>query len=120
MFKTWDQLSTVEKLQCEYSDYHKDVYGFRPEVTSMWESEEWLQTQLDNLAKFAQLAWDAERKQEEEAIRAFEEQVQFTIEQGAKSRENALRWIAEACNYLGDWEAVCYEYNLPCNYFTKK
>lgn len=50
-FRTWDELSEVEQLQCIYSDVHKDVYGFRPRhaTTEQWNSVKWLQEQLDFL-----------------------------------------------------------------------
>ena len=50
-FRTWDELSEVEQLQCVYSDVHKDVYGFRPRHASaeQWNSVKWLQEQLDFL-----------------------------------------------------------------------
>ncbi len=50
-FRTWDELSEVEQLQCIYSEVHKDVYGFRPRhaTTEQWNSVKWLQEELDFL-----------------------------------------------------------------------
>ena len=42
---------TVEMLQSEYSDLHKDMYGFRPRggTDKQWGSLVWLRNQLDNM-----------------------------------------------------------------------
>ena len=51
MLRSWEELSKVEQLQSIYSDFHKDVHGFRPRFASdeEWVSEVWLQEQIDGL-----------------------------------------------------------------------
>ena len=41
---TWDDMTVVEQLQCEYSDFHKDFYGFRPRFATPeeWRNRDWL------------------------------------------------------------------------------
>ena len=48
------QYSLVEELQSCYSDFHKDVYGFRPRSSTdeQWNSEVWLQGEIDGLHRY--------------------------------------------------------------------
>ena len=48
---TWDDMTVVEQLQCEYSDFHKDFYGFRPRfaTSEQWNSEEYLRAQIQSI-----------------------------------------------------------------------
>ena len=49
-FRSWDELSELEQLQCIYSDDYKDVYGFRPRLcASKWNDVQWLKDQLNSL-----------------------------------------------------------------------
>jgi hypothetical protein len=45
------QYTLVEILQSEYSDFYKDVHGFRPRWSTdeQWNSAEWLQDEIDGL-----------------------------------------------------------------------
>ena len=45
------QYTLVEELQSEYSDFYKDVHGFRPRSSTdeQWNSAEWLQGEIDDL-----------------------------------------------------------------------
>ena len=54
--RTWEQLTVVEQLQGTYSDFYKDVHGFRPRfaTTEQWNSAEWLQAQIDGLHGYLQ------------------------------------------------------------------
>lgn len=44
----WDDMSRVEQLQCEWSDFHKDFYGFRPRWASeqQWNDVVFLERQI--------------------------------------------------------------------------
>lgn len=46
-----DPRTEVEKLQDTFSDFYKDVHGFRPRfpTSEQWNSAEWLQQQIDSL-----------------------------------------------------------------------
>lgn len=50
-YKTWEELTLAEQLQCTWSDYHKDVHGFRPRFATeeQWNDAVWLQAQIDEL-----------------------------------------------------------------------
>ena len=45
------EYTKVEELQSHYSDFHKDVHGFRPRSSTdeQWNSEEWLSGEIDGL-----------------------------------------------------------------------
>ncbi len=48
------EYTKVEELQSHYSDFYKDVYGFRPRSATdeQWNSEEWLQGEIDGLHEY--------------------------------------------------------------------
>ena len=48
------QYSLVEELQSCYSDFYKDVHGFRPRsfTDEQWNSAEWLQGEIDGLHEY--------------------------------------------------------------------
>jgi len=45
------EYTKLEELQSHYSDFYKDVHGFRPRSSTdeQWNSEEWLQGEIDGL-----------------------------------------------------------------------
>ena len=105
------------------SDLHKDAYGYRP-------GEYWWGQWRANTDAEKQAEWDSlivalgnaneeHRQREVSAIERFEVLVNNTIENGAKTRESALRWIMEASTCDGDWAYFCYKHGLPYSYFKK-
>ena len=48
------EYTLVEILQSEYSDFYKDVHGFRPRSSTdeQWNSEKWLQGEIDGLHRY--------------------------------------------------------------------
>ena len=52
-----NELTRVEELQSHYSDFYKDVHGFRPRSSTdeQWNSEEWLQGEIDGLHAYLQM-----------------------------------------------------------------
>ncbi len=54
MIRSWEELSKVEQLQGTYSDFYKDVHGFRPRGASseQWNSEAWLTQQIADLHNY--------------------------------------------------------------------
>lgn len=120
--RSWDQLTELEQLQCIYSDAHKDAYGFRPRGCSddLWNSVEKLRAVIQQCSDHIERQQEFEKEAEARAIASFEEMVEATIKNGAKDRETALRWIADANDYNGDWDYLCYTFGLPYGYFNKK
>ena len=51
------EYTKVEELQSHYSDFHKDVHGFRPRSSTdeQWNSEEWLSGEIDGLHEYIKM-----------------------------------------------------------------
>jgi hypothetical protein len=51
------EYTKVEELQSHYSDFHKDVHGFRPRSSTdeQWNSEEWLSGEIDGLHAYLKM-----------------------------------------------------------------
>lgn len=119
-FKTWEEMSRKEQLESIVWDAYKDAHGIRPRhmnLSGMTESE--LESELRQLEEVISNNAVVQAQDEADAIIRFEKLVQHTIDTGARTRENALRWIAEGEQYNGDWDYVCYSYGLPYGYFKK-
>jgi hypothetical protein len=122
-FKTWEEMTEKEQLECIFWDMYKDAHGFRPrhmmdEIRSATVEE--LRKDLDRLQIIIK---DNEQQQEEEqarAVEAFETRVSNMINVGARDREMALRWIHEAEGTGGDDEYLCYTVGLPYRYFARE
>ena len=55
MFKTWNELSRKEQLECIFWDAYKDAYGFRPRghnISTMTEQE--LEHEISELAQITE------------------------------------------------------------------
>jgi hypothetical protein len=119
-FKTWEDMTALEQMQCQYWDMYKDAYGVRPRGvdTTTW-------TEADFEAEFRRLGMtiadnDCQRKQAEElAMHQLELRLQGLLQSGARDRAMALRWIHEAENTGGDDEYLCWTLGLPYGYFRR-
>ena len=101
----------------QYSDMHKDAYGFRPRFDySNWSLEdfekefEYLGREIKRRVAEDNAAYDA-------AARDMEARIGEYINLGAKTRENAIRWIMEADNAGGDFDYLEYLNGLRYGYF---
>ena len=118
---SWEEMTVLEQMQCQYWDMYKDAYGVRPRGidTSTW-TEYAFQVEFEHLALTIQ-ANDIQRQEDEAtAVKNFEQHVINTMCMGARDRETALRWIMDASNANGDWEYFCFLNGLPYRYFEKK
>jgi hypothetical protein len=120
MLKSWEELSEKEQLECIVWDAYKDAYGFRPRHMNMEAmTVEDLRAELDSLSATI----DANEKQrkidEERASHDFEMRMLSLMMAGAKTREQALRWVHEAESTDGDDEYLCYTLGLPYGYFKQ-
>lgn len=108
----------LECLQSEFSDFYKEVHGFRPRwmTDEQWDSEEWLEAAIEDLVEESKQ--EAEREAEWRATNVvrFEQRVQEMIEYGAKDRATALRWIIDGEN---DIDYVEYTNGLPYGYLKE-
>lgn len=102
------------------SDLYKDAYGHRPSYAYLldWHSmtDKQKQDEWDLLlAVFAQ-AEAREKEQEEANIEMFYARIERMMEDGAESKEQAIRWIcdAEGIDYNEpDVGYICFQLGLP-------
>lgn len=108
------------------SDLYKNAYGFRPSPAfwTRWNhADEAGRTEMwyDVIAA-SDAACDAEKAEKVKAVDEFENAIATNLQIGAKDRETAIRWIAQASNaytnyvVMGDWplgiETFIYEAGL--------
>lgn len=119
-FKSWEEMTVLEQMACQYWDMYKDAHGVRPRGidTSNWTEEQFLK-EFEYLGKVIDQEEAQRREDEARASHDFEMRVLNLQMSGAKSREQALRWIHEAENTNGDDEYLCYCLGLPYGYFRK-
>jgi hypothetical protein len=119
-FKSWEEMSVLEQMQCQFWDMYKDAYGSRPRGidTTDWTEEEFM-AEFETLGRVIEREEIARKKAEAEATAKFEQHVTNTMCMGAKDRATALRWIMDASQADGDWEYFCFLNGLPYGYFRE-
>jgi len=119
VFKSWEEMSVLEQMQCQYWDMYKDAYGVRPrgvDTTSWTEAE--FEAEFEVLARAINQE-EADRKvREAEAIVAFEDRVLNLMHTGT-NRERVIAWLMDAEGANGDHEYFCFTQGLPYGYFRK-
>jgi hypothetical protein len=119
-FKSWEEMTVLEQMQCQFWDMYKDAYGVRPRGidTSAW-TEDDFEDEFLQLGEHIRQAEDDRVAMEMASVKRFEARVAQVIECGAADRETALRWIMEGSDCSGDWEYFSYCNGLPYRYFNK-
>jgi hypothetical protein len=104
------------------SDLYKDAHGFRPReyFWSEWNNstDDQKQELWDGLINDLEYSIEEEKRIRAEAVDQFEAQVEYCLEMGATSRENAIRWIIESLQFdevdlMYGGSRICYELGLP-------
>jgi hypothetical protein len=110
---------TIQDYEESFSDFYKEAYGVRPRGinTSNWTLENW-KKEWELLHAICESNREAEEIAESHAIYEFELQVQELIEMGAKDRDTAIRWIADAEQCQPNSSQMCYVCGLPYGYFN--
>ena len=119
-YKSWEDMSDLERASCTFWDMYKDAYGVRPRGidTSGW-------TLADFDREFVSLgqvieAEDAQRcEMEAEATVRVEKAIDTLMRSGARDRATAIRWLHESHDTQGDDEYLCFQLGLPYGYFRK-
>ena len=119
-FKSWEEMTVLEQMQCQYWDMYKDAYGVRPRGvdTSNWD-EATFEAEFNYLQELITKSEQERKIAEQEACNAFEQRMLDLYACGAKDRVMALRWIHEAEGSNGDEEFLCYLVGLRYGYFRK-
>lgn len=116
---TTDRIATLEDMQGAYSDLYKDLYGFRPRGSNIWDNYEALGEEITYLHSELERVIEREKAEQVAAVAAFEQRVNDIIALGAESREDAIHWIAQAVGY-SDPDFICHEFGLPYGYLGKE
>ena len=116
-FKSWEEMSVLEQMQCQYWDMYKDAYGVRPRGidTSTW-TEYAFQVEFEHLALVIQQEETARKEAEAEAIVQFEDRVTNLMHTGT-NRARVIAWLMDAESANGDFEYFCFTQGLPYGYF---
>jgi hypothetical protein len=118
-FKSWEEMSVLEQMQCQYWDMYKDAYGVRPRGvdTSSW-TEEVFMAEFELLGKVIEQEEIARKEAEAKAIVAFEDRVLNLMHTGT-NRERVIAWLMDAESANGDFEYFAFTQGLPYGYFRK-
>jgi hypothetical protein len=118
-FKSWEEMSVLEQMQCQYWDMYKDAYGVRPRGvdTSAW-TEEVFMAEFELLGKVIEQEEIARKESEAEAIVRFEDSVLNLMHTGT-NRERVIAWLMDAESANGDFEYFCFTQGLPYGYFKE-
>jgi len=118
-FKSWEELTLLEQLQCQHWDMYKDAYGVRPRSI---DTTNWTETDFEE--EFKVLGREIERNEiarkeaEAEAIIRFEDRV-LNLMHTNTNRERVISWLMDADGAIGDFEYFCYLNGLPYGYFRE-
>lgn len=95
-----------------FSDFHKDVYGFRPDcsIRFNWEvmSRDQKQARWNQLSKELESKNKLEKQKEEEDVQRFKANIEIKIRRGAKDRTDALRIMTENEDFQGGQCVECW------------
>jgi len=118
-FKSWEEMSVLEQMQCQYWDMYKDAYGVRPRGidTTEW-TEEYFMAEFETLGKVIEQEEIARKEHEARAIVEFEDRVLNLMHTGT-NRERVIAWLMDAEGANGDHEYFCFTQGLPYGYFRK-
>ena len=119
-FKSWEEMSELEQLACEFWDFYKEAHGFRPRHvdTTSWTVEQF-HSEFVELARVCKQNAEARNEAEAAAAVRFESRVAGLIASGAGDRATAIRWIAEAEKVNGDMDYLCFLLGLDYRYFKQ-
>lgn len=117
-FKSWEELTELEQLACEFSDFYKEANGFRPRHvdTSNWTVERF-QSEFNTLSEICKSNALARKEEEAYKARKLEARISELLTMGAKDRAMAIRWISEAEDAGGDMEYLCFLLGVEYGYF---
>ena len=120
-FKTWEEMTVLEQMACQFWDMYKDAYGVRPRGvdTSNWD-EATFEAEFNYLQDLIAKNEQERKISEQEAAHDFEMRVLSLLQTGAKDRDMALRWVHEAEGSNGDDEYLCFLVGLPYGYFRRE
>jgi hypothetical protein len=120
-FKSWEEMTVLEQMACQYWDMYKDAHGIRPRGidTSSWTEADFIK-EFEYLGNLITQQEEARVEAEHMASVKFEQRVLNLMDMGAEDRATAVRWIHEAEGTGGDDEYLCWTLGLPYSYFRRE
>ena len=115
--QSWEEMTVLEQMQCQFWDMYKDAYGVRPrgiDTTSWTEAD--FEAEFQMLGKVIEQEDIARKEAEAEAIVAFEDRVTNLMHTGT-NRARVIAWLMDAEGANGDFEYFCFTQGLPYGYF---
>lgn len=113
------EFTPLEEAQGFFSDYYKDLHGFRPRFASaeQWNSIEWLDGEIAKLRALQPIVEAEQAEMDRSAVEKFEALVAKTIAAGAKNRATALRWLRQGDDYTENDDGYFeFAHHLPYGY----
>lgn len=119
-FKSWEEMSVLEQMQCQFWDMYKDAYGVRPRGidTSSW-TEADFENEFASLNAAIEQEYIQRKAAEAKAIVDFEDRVTNLMHTGT-NRERVIAWLMDAEGANGDFDYFCFTQGLPYGYFKMK
>ena len=117
--QSWEEMTVLEQMQCQFWDMYKDAYGVRPrgiDTTSWTEAD--FEAEFQMLGKVIEQEDIARKEAEAEAIVAFEDRVTNLMHTGT-NRARVIAWLMDAEGANGDFEYFCFTQGLPYGYFKE-
>ncbi len=120
-FKTWEEMTDLEKAASTWWDLYKDVHGVRPRGvdTSNW-TLAGFEAQIQALSIQLQMNEEEESKAQAEAIATFERRIADWHAFDGADRATAIQRLHHAFETFGDDAYLEYRLNLPYGYIRKE
>ncbi len=116
--KSWEEMTVLEQMQCQYWDMYKEAHNFRPRGidTSGWDEERFMD-EFASLEVIIEANYQERLRSEDLAVARFEEQIlSLMVTNASMDRAAVVRWIHEAEGSNGDDEYLCFLLGLPYGY----
>jgi hypothetical protein len=113
------ETNTKSDLLSMYSDMYKEIHGVRPRFLSLEMSVEEIQKRLDGLMEDHKMYMDECRRNDEESLRLYENEIWKLISHGARDEKNAIEWMMQADKITlsnpHEFEMWVYNSGFNCN-----
>ena len=96
-----------------FSDFHKDVYGFRPSRDHRF----WSLTEEEKAAEWERMGKMLEENERQERAEEQERAAKITIQLQGKDRRTAILALHQEHDTHGDGDYLCYKLGVPYGFF---
>lgn len=107
-----------------YSDLHKDAYGFRPSSDNYrwWKTltDDEKQVEWNRLIVALEATVEREKEEEKLAVADFEKKIISIMSVGAKTRQDAVKWLYDSMEDKYDFEYADWQLGLPYGTFKRE